>query len=245
MTRQQRSTSDRTVIAHDENSQREWSRLKEAHAAAVKAYDALPKAVSFDEARGQVLERRQQVADAIGTYPAPSLAVLAEKLKLLEREYGSWGCVKEVESIAADISRLAQAEEAADRQSACIDSAAWDQRQQRFIGLETLFQTDERHGPLYQANLAFEQAAEAYRRGTVTLAELDAAGEAQLAALEGHMTRYYEPAVRAAQAVYATPAPDMDAVLFKRDLLERWDCEEGEPLEIIEADVRRLLGEEA
>jgi hypothetical protein len=64
-----------------------------------------------------------------------------------------------------------------------------------------------------------------------------------------HMAEIYDPLVEAGLALMRTPAPDLAAVRVKHEAMSTdisytdYEDEEGELFNILQADVRRLIGE--
>lgn len=123
-----------------------------------------------------------------------------------------------------------------------MDRATWDQRFARYEGLRLLFEADDQWGPL---NVATLRQTLAYR--TDDYERADAQHGAQL---RRHMATIYDPLIEAGLELVRTPAPDLAAVRAKHEAcnadgyrLIDYEDGEGELFGLIEADVRRLLGE--
>lgn len=131
----------------------------------------------------------------------------------------------------------------------------WNKRKARFEILSLAIDADETWGPLGSSGEVVksltrdaEVAKPEYRERILGMR--DAALEENSRALDRHMNDHWQPAFEAAMLVARTPAPDLEALRFKQELMTGrfWlegEAREGELFALFMADVTRLAGEVA
>lgn len=139
--------------------------------------------------------------------------------------------------------------------SRAADAGQWEVALQRFRMCEAMKDADEYFGDLAEAGRAHdEHKRQRVRRfgpegKTQTMPEAMAAREeawaAMTAAEDAHYKNFIVPIDKAAIALALTPAPNLDALLIKIDIIKRFELDNTkfmprDPMEIVREDFARL-----
>jgi hypothetical protein len=235
------------VAAHAKGlggSRSQWERAvaachasKAEHLAAVRTSEGLHPSDAAEAA----LTRYDADLRSMVALPAPDLAALAETLRLvraksLEQE------PETMVALEADAERLAAG-------GKMVEAEAWHELLSEYRALRALKVADEKYGPLFSANFEHQIAREAAEADPSDDARcrVSAAYQANEAALEVHMARYWAPWLNAGIALVRAPAPDLEAVDVKLMVIDEAGLEEredepGELFRIVADDVQRLAG---
>jgi hypothetical protein len=131
---------------------------------------------------------------------------------------------------------------------------SWATLHQRFTAYWLLFQADDKWGPLYvatedvSASYHYLRTASTEEKRAAWKEQYEEASAANEREMERHMPTIYMPLVAAADALFSHPAPDVEAVRFKHELmLMEFDLgrDTVELFDVIRADIKRLTGIEA
>jgi len=235
-----------------------------AHAEAAYDRDTWGPANGAGTASAEVEDRMEQLQEKrclvedrlIQEVLAPDAAAVLEKLNIAVRRCEGFGLFdRYVAALQADLGRLAELEAAKD-----AERDLWDRTLARYQAAKLISSASEAWGPHHLANDDYER-----EQASVCDVRLPAAFRAALAAntkkaakWEAFFTRFraveeflntaiYRPMWAAELDLARCPAPDMDALRIKLDIIkddEVWNGEDvdGECWEAVLADVERLTG---